>query len=58
MPAAIIKSQVQSPVQSKIDIMKKFNIIITSLESYDKSFMIHEFTNQQCEEISEDELNV
>jgi hypothetical protein len=54
MPVAIIKSQ----VQSNIDIMKKINIIITSLESYDKSFMIHEFTNQRCEEISEDELNI
>jgi hypothetical protein len=54
MPAAIIKSQVQSPVQSKIDIMKKLNIIITSLESYDKSFMIHEFTTQQYEEFNEE----
>ena len=50
----IIESQVQSPVQSKVDVMKKLNIIITSLESYDKSFMIHEFTTQQCEEFNEE----
>jgi|688.fasta_scaffold902896_2 hypothetical protein len=54
MPVTIIESQVQSPVQSKVDVMKKLNIIITSLESYDKSFMIHEFTTQQCEEFNEE----
>ena len=57
MPVTIIQSQLQVPIP-KVDVMKTFNSIITSIKSYDKNFMIHEFTNQRCEEISEDELNL
>lgn len=49
MPFTIVQSQ--TPVQSKVDVMKKLNSIITSIKSYDKNFFIHEFTNQLCEDV-------